>query len=794
LAIQAHAGPIYEVAEHFREQCLRRGRSLLWPGREVWTVENSTALWEAFIGNPDESTLSFFEKWQKQLAGASEDVHRLAAEAIAIYYLHPSNIGQATKLNGVREVLNWKLKDDQPDLQVLERAYATNIGSAGQYYLQARPWQVAFYLEFGRRVRVQGADPGDAESCRRIADEARAAVEHYGNCDPARHIILHLLFPNEYERIASTGHKKLIVKAFKQHAGGATDLDEALRNIRQALVQQYQRPDLDFYHGDIANLWQVGGPPPPAGPRYSKEGLQRLIEYFKQELESFGSRKYWDEERQYKLDACQRAQPLLAEERLRALIEQGAFEEAKADIKRVTQVRYLLVHYDTRPIREAPAESLVRSLYNLLYGSGELASRFDAWVEVLAQVDKRCWPAATYFLMLSEPESHLMIKPTPVHVLLRELKSDIAWEAHPSASLYFRLQGLAYSLLAELATLGARDMIDIYSFMWRVQYVSGAPPPTDGPTQTPPEETSTFDDLVEATNMTPEELRELEAILSTKQQIILEGPPGSGKTWVAQKLARYFTGNALDGAHDESLETVQFHQSYGYEDFMQGIRPQTNPETHQLEYHVRDGIFKRFCEVAARNPDKPFVLIIDEINRGNISRIFGELLFLLEYREQSVRLPYALPNEPGFRIPGNIHLIGTMNTTDRSLAQIDYALRRRFYFYRLAPVADQAAPVLERWLEKQGLPAEGREKVVKTFVRLNERVRQELGEEFQVGHSYFMRGDVVTDAGMRRVWNRAVMPLLEEYFHSWRNRPDLLAQLTVEKLSLESPATAAGEP
>lgn len=784
MAIQAHAGPIYEVVEQFRERCLRDGGSLLWPGRQVWTVENITALWEAFIGNPDLSDLSFLQKWQKQLAAESEEVHRLATEAIAIYFLHPSNIGQGKKMEGVRKVLSWKLQGDRPDLRGLERAYSTNIGSAGQYYLQARPWQVAFYLEFSRRVRAEGADPSNAEACRRIADEARAAVGRHGNCDPARHIILHLLFPEEYERIASTGHKKMIVKAFKQHAGGATDLDEALWNVRQALVEQYQRPDLDFYHGDIEKLWQDGGPPPPTGPRYSKEGLQRLIEYFKQELESFGSRKYWDEERQYKLDASRKVQTLLAEERLRGLIERGAFEEAKTEIKRATQGRYLLVAFDTIPIREAPAEALVRSLYDLLHGSGDFARRFDAWVDVLAKVKKGCWPAATYFLMFSEPESHIMLKPTPTSVLLSELESDIAWEVRPSASLYLRLRGLAQELLPGLAELGARDMIDIHSFMWRVQSITDPPPPPPPP--------GTFDDLVEVTNMSKEELRELEAILRTKQQIILEGPPGSGKTWVAQKLARYFTGNALDGESDESVETVQFHQSYGYEDFMQGIRPQTNPETHQLEYHVRDGIFKRFCEVAGLNPDKPFILIIDEINRGNISRIFGELLFLLEYRQQAVRLPYASPDEPGFRIPPNVHLIGTMNTTDRSLAQIDYALRRRFYFYRLMPMSDHAAPVLERWLQKQGLPPDGRKKVVKTFVRLNERVRQELGEEFQVGHSYFMRGDVVTDEGMRQVWNRAVMPLLEEYFHSRRNSVDLLKQLTVEKLSQDPLETTAG--
>src|SRR5262249_16139149 len=137
----------------------------------------------------------------------------------------------------------------------------------------------------------------------------------------------------------------------------------------------------------------------------------------------------------------------------------------------------------------------------------------------------------------------------------------------------------------------------------------------------------------------------------------------------------------------------------GYEDFVQGIRPETNPQG-QLEYRVRDGIFKSLCARARQDP-RPHVLVIDEINRGNISRVFGELLYLIEYRERFIALPYGERDASGISIPPNVYLIGPMNTTDRSLAQIDYALRRRFYFYRLLPVVDGRAPILDRWLAAQ---------------------------------------------------------------------------------------------
>jgi 5-methylcytosine-specific restriction endonuclease McrBC GTP-binding regulatory subunit McrB len=205
---------------------------------------------------------------------------------------------------------------------------------------------------------------------------------------------------------------------------------------------------------------------------------------------------------------------------------------------------------------------------------------------------------------------------------------------------------------------------------------------------------------------------------------------------------------------------------------------------------VKDGIFKRFCEDAARRPDRPFVIIIDEINRGNISRIFGELLYLLEYREKEIVLPYAKEDDPPFSIPRNVYMIGTMNTTDRSLAQIDYALRRRFFFYELLPVVDGKAPVLERWLAKQDLAPRVRGRLVTLFVALNQRVQRELGEDFQVGHSYFMIPAIGTEVELRLVWRRSVMPLLTEYFYNYRNRDVLLREFELDKLLESGPSEA----
>jgi MoxR-like ATPase len=296
---------------------------------------------------------------------------------------------------------------------------------------------------------------------------------------------------------------------------------------------------------------------------------------------------------------------------------------------------------------------------------------------------------------------------------------------------------------------------------------------------TPPDEADPLDSLMDQTHLSEEFIGDVKELLETKRQLIFEGPPGSGKTYVAEKFARWFTGQSVDDdiPLDEHVEIVQFHQSYGYEDFVQGIRPETNSEG-QLVYRVRDGIFLEMVERTLANPKDRLVLIIDEINRGNLSRIFGELLLLLEYRGQRVRLPYGSGDAAYLTIPENLYLIGTMNTADRSLSQIDYALRRRFYFVRFMPVENGRAEVYENWLARNVGENADRERLRNIFVNLNHGIRRHLGtDDLQVGHSYFMQDGIETDVVFDRVWRRAVRPLLEEYLHHHRRRDEILDDL-----------------
>ena len=246
------------------------------------------------------------------------------------------------------------------------------------------------------------------------------------------------------------------------------------------------------------------------------------------------------------------------------------------------------------------------------------------------------------------------------------------------------------------------------------------------------------------------EIARMRKLLVEKKQLILYGPPGTGKTYKAIKLAK-------DVAEEDAISIIQFHPSYSYEEFVVGLKPVV--EEGQLSFRPVDGAFKRLCDRAREDPDRPYVMVIDEINRGNIPKIFGELLLLLEYRDQKVSLPYV-PSDEAWGIPENVLLIGTMNTADRSIALIDVALRRRFYFAEMAPDYE----LLEGWLMERSTE-EMAYLVVKLAQTMNARITRLVDRHHEIGHTYFMR-DGMDWPKLRTVMYHEVIPLLEEYFYN----------------------------
>ena len=239
-------------------------------------------------------------------------------------------------------------------------------------------------------------------------------------------------------------------------------------------------------------------------------------------------------------------------------------------------------------------------------------------------------------------------------------------------------------------------------------------------------------------------------LLKYKPQIILQGPPGTGKTREAKRIAKALLGlgenDSLEG--NEQFKLIQFHPSYSYEDFVRGIIAETVDE--KIKYSVKDKILGSFAQEALKDKDKTYVLVIDEINRANLSAVLGELIYALEYRGEAVQSMYAIEGENNLILPPNLYIIGTMNTADRSVGHIDYAIRRRFAFVNVLPkdltseLGDQFESVL--------------------FAKVTDLFNTNLSPEFkkedvQLGHSYFITKNTPIDIR----WEYEIKPILLEY-------------------------------
>jgi len=274
------------------------------------------------------------------------------------------------------------------------------------------------------------------------------------------------------------------------------------------------------------------------------------------------------------------------------------------------------------------------------------------------------------------------------------------------------------------------------------------------------------------------ELEHMVALLDRRRNLILEGAPGVGKTYVARRLAYALLG-ATDAAR---MEMVQFHPSYSYEDFVQGWRPAAGGT-----FALRNGVFYEFCRAARNDPGRPYVFVIDEINRGNVAAIFGELLMLLERDKRgdafAVPLTYALGRSDRFAIPENVYLIATMNTADRSVAMVDYALRRRFAFVRIPPAF--GTPAFTTHLTRFGVARSLARRIVTRISALNTDIvddRKRLGPGFEIGHSPFVptsRG-TYDEAWYADIIRTEIEPLLREY---WFDDPDRVADAVAQLLS-----------
>lgn len=279
----------------------------------------------------------------------------------------------------------------------------------------------------------------------------------------------------------------------------------------------------------------------------------------------------------------------------------------------------------------------------------------------------------------------------------------------------------------------------------------------------------TESDFLEEVYLDEEKYYILKNLLLYKKNIILQGPPGVGKTFVAKRLAYSIIGEK----NKDRVMTIQFHQNYSYEDFMMGFRPS------ECGFELKKGPFYNFCKKAEQDPNNDYFFIIDEINRGNLSKIFGELFMLMENDKRGTEIKLLYSDEM-FSIPKNLYIIGMMNTADRSLAIIDYALRRRFAFFEFEPAFDSDG--FKKYLEEKN--NDKLCKVIEMIKKLNNDIRNDesLGKDFCIGHSFFCFDDDIDGYLLKSVVDYEIIPLLNEYWYDENDKVEEWSYLLHEAI------------
>lgn len=702
------APQVYETVNLFAENCLRSDGSLLWEGETgIWTLEHVSILVRNFVESPDFSDRPFWAKLEDQLRDLPTECFKVMADSFVVYALPSAFMRLESKWDLVRRVCEMgglqvpALRS--PLREALSQGFTRTSLRYHRKYMQL--WLILLMARELKSLPQSAAVLEDPWAMAELLDNCLAQVDPVDRAYDMRHAILHMLFPEHFERIISTQDKERIITAYAQYL--PTDVadrpvDWKIARIREALEDEWGQGSLDFYAPEVRRQWRedegatVHEPGqdgeddddlPPADP---------LLEQLFQPLKETGQIILYGPPGTGKTyHALRLAQTLIAvnnfeKESVEALTEEER-KYLRADFARGSSLAWWCVANPKRWSWES-----FRSQDTIDFVYGRIPVNFE---EAQAGDLVFCYEAT----------------PTLAITALARVSEPL-----------HEADGLRVITLQKVALL---------------------------------EQPIPFAEI-----RNDSILRESQAVRQSNRGTLFRVEPGEAVR-LLRMIHQSNPETSIDLGPDPEpevsyLRMCTFHPAYGYEEFVEGYRPYLT-ETGTPYFQIQDGIFKRLCRDARQHPDRTFVLIIDEINRGNIPRIFGELITLIERdkrwypdRPDPVTVELPMSREP-FTIPNNVYIIGTMNTADKSIALLDTALRRRFAFKELLPDAG-----LLRGVAPAGIPLD------KLLERLNQRIVQVVGRNLQIGHAYFLDVEgkpVSTPSALAAVLRDKVLPLLQDY-------------------------------
>lgn len=771
--------PIIATSERWKKNCLI-GDGSLFSNASLWTLVNVNQFKNYFVDNliyGGEQT--FYEKFEVQLANAPAEIKQLSAEMLYILLLFPSNITARKKAEDVRLIWGWSGQALEEVFPELEGSFAEGVGSTGMAYNNLRWAELVFFTTW---LSVFKALP-TSERERLLSDPWLFAnwLDKTEGADRRqfRHIALFLLFPDYFETSSSRNQKNQLLISFGSKVGTGSTLitkddsewvkkDKNILFVRDQLTKEAGEP-INFYLSPYKELW-LSMPEEDLGGVDIRDLLRNILE---------------------KYPAARASTSFGGQHEIRALFEK--LKDTVSSLGYIKNNSNLLVKYS--------------------YGKGNWAE--TPWLAILDKRETSTTQKGTYVVVLFRSDGdgcHLKLG-QGVTEITREFGSgaaateELQRRADQVRAMFPEMMNTAFDQAVDkniekrASLTGLYEASTIYSKYYKrdlmpsneeiagdiktlvdcyEQYVDeemGVVTDTKNATENTVVEPYSYEDALKDLFMSR---TELEAVIETarrKKNIILQGPPGVGKTFVSKRLAYL-----LMGKKDPSkTEFVQFHQSYSYEDFVQGWRPNSSGG-----FDLKSGSFYSFCEKARKDSSNTYVFIIDEINRGNLSKIFGELLMLIEGDKRGgdneIKLTYSESDRDRFSVPQNVFLVGLMNTADRSLALVDYALRRRFAFFNLAPQFE--SDKFQSVITENGGSLDLVKKIRNRIGALNQVItneRRDLGPGFQIGHSYFCPTGPITSDGewYANVINTEIKPLIEEY---WFDSPEKVDTLTAQLL------------